>query len=105
MSLLECSIYFNKDLQKKMSLFSLTLCLRYGKKKFNYKVFLKFSYVVLYVNLDDSLQMYFLHQNQNTGELTSVTNMCKMRALHCLLELRQDEVVQKLCGRTIEDLR
>lgn len=47
----------------------------------------------------------FVFENQNTGELTSVTNMCKMRALHCLLELRQDEVVQKLCGQTIEDLR
>lgn len=55
--------------------------------------------------LNDLVQIYFLNQNQNTGELTSVTNMCKMRALHCLLELRQDEVVQKLCGQTIEDLR
>lgn len=104
MSLLECSIYFNKDQQKKMSLFSLTLCLRYGDKKFINDIFEVFKYCNI-VNLNDSLQMYFLHQNQNTGELTSVTNMCKMRALHCLLELRQDEVVQKLCGRTIEDLR
>ena len=37
--------------------------------------------------------------------MVSVTNMCKMRALHCLLELRKDEVVQKMCGRTIEELR
>ncbi|XP_062607681.1 kinetochore-associated protein 1-like, partial [Saccostrea cucullata] len=47
----------------------------------------------------------FVFENQNTGEMTSVTNMCKMRALHCLLELRQDEIVQKMCGRSIDDLR
>lgn len=44
MSLLECSIYFNKDQQKKMSLFSLTLCLRYGKKKFINDIFEVFKY-------------------------------------------------------------
>ncbi|XP_022332534.2 kinetochore-associated protein 1-like [Crassostrea virginica] len=47
----------------------------------------------------------FVFENQNAGEMVSVTNMCKMRALHCLLELRKDEVVQKMCGRTIEELR
>lgn len=44
MSLLECSIYFNKDQQKKMSLFSLTLCSRYGKKKFINDIFEVFKY-------------------------------------------------------------
>ena len=37
--------------------------------------------------------------------MVSVTNMCKMRALHCLLELREDEVVQTMFGRTIDALR
>jgi hypothetical protein len=40
-----------------------------------------------------------------TKEMIAITNMCRLRALHCILELDEEKLLKDLLGKTFDDIR